>query len=90
MRVLNAITCRRVLSRDGTEGEAVRERGGPDCREGSDIPLCCCTAHGLEAAAVFSIGDYVTADEREVPVASHALLSELLAPTGDALQTHVQ
>jgi uridine phosphorylase len=46
--------------------------------------------HGLDAAAIFSIGDYVTADEREVPAAGHALLPELFTPTIDALQTHVQ
>lgn len=46
--------------------------------------------HDLDAAAVFSIGDYTTPDDREVPDASHSLLPELFEPTVAALEQHVE
>lgn len=46
--------------------------------------------HDFDAAAVFAIGDYVTADDRTVPDASHALLPELVDPTVRTLETHAE
>jgi uridine phosphorylase len=42
----------------------------------------------LDAGAVFSIGDYVTPEERTVPAASHETLPALLSPVVDALAGH--
>ncbi|MFC6974289.1 nucleoside phosphorylase [Halomicroarcula sp. GCM10025709] len=47
-------------------------------------------ALGMDAAAVFAIGDYVTATEREVPDASLDLLRDLFEPTVAALCEHVR
>ena len=46
--------------------------------------------HDFDAAAVFAIGDYVTAEDRTVPDASHELLPELVEPTVAALQRHLE
>lgn len=46
--------------------------------------------HGFDAAAAFAIGDYVTAEDRTVPDASHALLPELVEPTVEALERYVE
>lgn len=46
--------------------------------------------HGLNAAAVFSIGDYVTPDQWDVPAASHSLLPDLFEPVVEGLQAYLR